>query len=238
MLEAREWKLIAWQIPLLLLLALAVVEIDVKVSLLGFSADGVKSLREILLVLSTTLVLIFIPTSSAVLSLKEMLGAVVDHQAKGNDDLQDFLEVRYGLSDVFSIRSFASELEASTWFQTSLAIILLVSIVMMGLMLLSTAFGLHILNLIEVYKHPNFSFLASLMVIIYVVLGDVFVLGWWLISQGYQPYKTHEDAQKLHSLLKTDRKAAEKILREVAVKYHARGFIRRFLTRPKLPKLL
>src|SRR6266478_6105776 len=51
LLESRNYKLWGLQIPLFLLLAFSLVNLDLKVSLAGFSIEGVRGIREILLVI-------------------------------------------------------------------------------------------------------------------------------------------------------------------------------------------
>jgi hypothetical protein len=50
LLDSRRYGVTALEMPLFLLLAFSLVNLDVKVSVAGFSIEGVRGLREILLV--------------------------------------------------------------------------------------------------------------------------------------------------------------------------------------------
>jgi hypothetical protein len=236
LLEERELRLLALQLPVFLLLTFSLIGNDINANLFGISTDGVKGIREVLLVFSTTLGLYSILTTWSLLSLKEMLTAAVEKAANKNGDLKDFLEVRYGLSDVFSLGSYSDELKP-TWPQLTAAIIAAICLICLLLMLAVMSCGVHILNLVEVYRHPNFSPLASTIVVSYVVLGDIGIAMCWIMWHAVQPYKSYEDADKLARLLKTDPKAGQKIIKEIVDKHQSKGRIRRVLTRPKMPRL-
>lgn len=70
---------------------------DVKTTLLGFSIESAKSVREILLVLSVPVALSMAFVQLQQASIKEMLKTSIGRVAGDDTDLKDFLEVRYGL---------------------------------------------------------------------------------------------------------------------------------------------
>jgi hypothetical protein len=88
---------LAVQIPLFFILAFSLLNVDVKTTLLGFSIESAKSVREILLVLSVPVALSMAFVQLQQASIKEMLKTSIGRVAGDDTDLKDFLEVRYGL---------------------------------------------------------------------------------------------------------------------------------------------
>jgi hypothetical protein len=98
LLEGRSFKAIAVQVPLFLLLAFSLVNLDGKVSVAGFSIEGVRGLREMLLVISSTLALRSSNIDRELGDITEIMKSAVQ-KLSGKDDVRNFLSVRYGVGE-------------------------------------------------------------------------------------------------------------------------------------------
>src|ERR1700694_2211620 len=74
-LESRSYKAMAIQAPLFLMLTFALLNLDVRFSILGFTTDSAKSLREVLLVISAAFALGFSSNGRQLQNINEMLKA-------------------------------------------------------------------------------------------------------------------------------------------------------------------
>jgi hypothetical protein len=99
LIEGRYYKALAIQIPLFLLLAFSLVKPDLKLSIVGFSIDGVRGLREILLVVSSTMNVVIWNFTKELQDINEMLSGVAQKLSRENADALAFLRTRYGLND-------------------------------------------------------------------------------------------------------------------------------------------
>lgn len=234
-LESRQLTMWAWQFPVLLLLALSLLNLDLTAAVFGISIKSLKSAREVLLLLSAGLAALSLPVQWSISALNEMLEAVASKEADGDEELKAFLDVRYGVSAF--LRPLPPNELMPSWSPIVLLILAVIGILIFMLALLGISLAIHVANLIEVYRHPNFSPIVSWLVISFVVIGDVAILSWWLLEHAVQPWQTYEDFRKLERMRKIDRAAAEKIIKEAFAKHRAKGPLRRLLGRPQIPKL-
>lgn len=235
-LEKNQWRLFLIQAPLFLFLAFSLLNINVTVSVLGISAAASKSLREVLLLMSSTLGLASTFVNREVSSINELLHAVVAKAAGKNIELGEFFKVRYGLGSNSSLLTFSDELHIGRA-QWMLFLVNILSGVAFVLMLIAIVLIVQILNVVEVYRHPNVSDTAAWFVISYVVLGDIFTISNWLLSRSYQPYQTYEDIKKLDKLKETDKQKYDAVISDMVQRHHLKGFMMRLLTRPRLKRL-
>jgi hypothetical protein len=85
--------------------------LDVNISMFVISTSSFKSLREILIVLSSTIALSSYELNRDLKLLKEMLQSYVISKSFEDFDLREFVEVRYGIADLSSTtESFAFNL--------------------------------------------------------------------------------------------------------------------------------
>jgi hypothetical protein len=167
--------------------------------------------------------------------VQEMLQAVVNKQAKKDSILRGFLEVRYGIAPMSPIAP-ADDLNAGKT-QMVFSFLAFISFIALALMLGLMVVGVQIANLIEVYRHPNFSYGASLFVIAYVLVGDLMLASIWALRKAPQPYQSNEDFKKLLRKEKDDPEAYQAIIRKMVQEHLSKGYIRRVLGRPKLSRL-
>lgn len=185
--ERLQWKLFAIIAPVFLFLAFSLLNIDVSVSVLGVSAQASKSLREILLLIAATFGTIAGVVNRDLQFVREMIGAIVEQKAQGKIEVKEFLEQRYGLSQFSPLISFSPNLKAGK-VQKFMATILVFSAIAWLIMLATIVLGVQILNLIEVYYHPNVSPTAAWFVIAYAITGDVMGIANWFLGRSLQPY--------------------------------------------------
>jgi len=235
LLEGRQYRLWAWQIPLLLFLTLSLLPTKVSGSIFGISIESAKTLREVLIVLSSTLGILSLFVTNQVGYLAEILQVAAQKQSKQIKDLKEFLDVRYGTTVMLS-RNFSDEFLIGNT-QIILAAILLVAFLLLVGMLLLGGLLIHVLNLIEVWQRPNFPDPLPFFVIAYVVLADIFGLVMFFIIRGVQPYQTFEDLRKLEKLERTDPARYKAAIELMVRKHSSRGILARIFGRPKLPKL-
>ena len=233
LLESRQLKAMGIQIPLFLFLAFSLLHIDVNFRILGISADVSKSLREILLLVTTTISVGYSRLEYDLLYLKEMLTATITKQAGDNEHLRNFLEIRYGLSEIAPGNSFDDDLRIGSAQVISLTILLFGRIIMIS-MIVIILLTIQVWNIIEVYAHPNFAREISIFVIIYVLLGDILFLTYSFLVRSVQPYQTDEDFRKLVELRKTNEEEYDTILRKMVLEHGAKGLLGRLFGRPRL----
>jgi hypothetical protein len=236
LLEGRYYKGLAIQIPLFFILALSLLNVDVKAAFLGFSIESAKSIREILLVLSVPVALFIAVIQLRLTSINEMLKNSIARIARDDVDLKDFLDVRYGLSYFVSKPYGRRELGFGyTQLIASLAAILLV-FSLIGLMLI-VALIVQIACIREVYLHPNFSPSISKLVIAVVIGGDIALLLMAFLSTSIQPYQSWEDWNKLAELADRDPERVKQILQKIVADHASSGSLKRIFGRPRMKRM-
>ncbi len=190
MLQSRSFKILGPQAPIFVLLVFSLLSFDVNVSMFGISASGVKGLREVLLAISATIGLAAYEINRDLGLLNEMLRGFIESKSTPNSDVREFLEVRYGVAELSSFRSFSNELKSS-WYQITLAGLWVLCAVLMLVLIVSFALSVQFLILREIYVHPNFSLEVSLLVILYVLLSDLLSLIGFVRFKMIQPYRSN-----------------------------------------------
>ena len=221
------------QVPIFVYLVLIVTGTDTNVSFLGITAG--KNLREVLVVTSALLALWVTWLNNEKDGLKSMLKARNYRLAKGNVSYLEYLNAGHGivpLTAVSPIEAHLTRTPAQLFALTGMAIIAII------LFLMAIVFGycVHILALIEIYRHPNFSTTATFGVISFVLLADFLAIFWHLSISGVLPYESTERLMRYAKLSEANPEKASAILKQAAESYFKQGRLKRFLTRPKLPK--
>jgi hypothetical protein len=235
LLEGRFYKALAIQTPLFFMLAFSLLNVDVKVTLLGFSIDSARSLREILLVLSIPVALATAGIQLHQSSIKELLKTSIRRVAGEDPNLKAFLEVSYGLS-YFTATAPGGDLNYG-WFQLIVGLLVLVMLLMLIGVMIVAALTVQIASMREILLHPNFSPAISKLVVAFVVSGDVLLLLLGVLSTGIQPYRSMEDFKKWNKLAEREPEKAKQILEEIVREHMSKGWIRRTFGRPKMRRL-
>jgi len=235
-LESRAYKALAIQAPLFLMLTFALLNLDVKVSILGLSTDSAKSLREVLLIISTAFAVGFSSNGRQLQNINEMLKAAARKFAGSNNDLREFLEVRYGLGELSYLSTFHDDLTIgrAQWF--IVAIMAFGAALLVGV-LFAMAFAVQMLTFREIYLHPNFSTEVSILVIAIALAGDVVTTLMALLTRGIQPYQTMEDFRKLNKLGEKDQEQYNAVIKDIVAKHYSKGLLAQLFGRPKMKKL-
>jgi hypothetical protein len=223
------------QLPTFMYLVLVLAGIDVNLSLFGIAAG--KNLREALVLVSSGLGLWATLISSQKTTLENMLRAKNEKLAKGDKEKREFLNAGYGL------QPFVFSPPINPQWRLRLAhflmgIILIASVILMMLAVLDVALAVHVMTLLEVYRHPNFSPPATGLVIAFVILADVISVSWIALASGVLPYKSQERTTGLVKLADTDPEAAKKVVSAIIEKHSKKSLVMRLLTRPVIPKKL
>jgi hypothetical protein len=235
-LESRGYRLLALQAPIYFLLAFSLVNLDLKVSLAGFSLEGVRGIREILLVVSTILGIISYSLNRQVGDLVEIMKAAIEKLSDGKADARNLLQVRYGLSELADVSTFNTSFVPGRFQFITLglaAIPYLAAVVAM----LGTIVSVQVFTMMDIWLHPNFSKSVSLFVIVLVVSAEVASLLVWWLQKGLQPVQTMEDLKKLEKLEWKNKPEYDKIIHELALKHARRGFLSKLFYPPRLPRV-
>jgi hypothetical protein len=235
LLEGRQFKLLAIQAPLLLLLAFSLVNIDVSVSLAGISVKATKALREVLLVLSALFGIGASAYGRQLVFLSEMLKAHIARLSNKNEFAREFLETRYGLSDL-SHKPFDDDLRPGI-IQKIAHVVTLVCQLILLIMFSIMLFSIQVASLVAIYREPNFSLAVSLFVIVFVLLVDLVGFCLWFLYRSLQPYESEEDWKRLKKLHETDEKKWGAIIDDMMYRHYAKGPLWRLATRPRLGRV-
>ncbi len=204
-------------------------------TIFGVSIESAKTLREVLLIVSSTLGIVALIIQNQLFYLNEMLDVVAIKQSAKNKSLNEFLEIRYG-TNFLLVSDYSDDLKGGA-FKVITAVIFIAAFVSLFLIIGFLGLAVHVLNLIEVYNHPNLSPGLSKLVMTYVILADVVSVTTIILTVSILPYQTWEDFNKLQKLKDKDEAAYQAVLKEVASTYVKKGRLRRIFSRPKLPRM-
>jgi hypothetical protein len=235
-LESRIYKLGALQVPLFLLLAFSLVNLDAKVSIAGFSIEGVRGLREILLVISSIIGVESSSIARQLGDLKELMKAATEKISGGQADARNFLNVRYGLEELSDISKFDQSLQIGK-FQIAMLLLAGLPYLVVVLALVVIVLAVQFLTLREIWFHPNFSPGISVAVIVFVVATDIATLFLSWLHRGWQPFQTLEDKNKLDKLQWRDKAKYDEINNEIASQHMRRGFFSKLVYRPHMRRI-
>jgi hypothetical protein len=237
LMEGRQFRLIGLQVPLFFFLALSLVDLEhVKFSFFGISSDAVRSLREILLIVSVVLGLVSNIFALHIARLNEMLRAVIAKNAKEDAELREFLSMRYGIPEFSLFVTFDSEMRVGGWQFLLFGIYMIGCLAIVGV-LFGGILAVQLLNLLAIYSHPNFSSLFSGIVIAVVVIADVITVTGFLLFKALQPYQNDEDFRKLSKLRVENESKYNEIITAIVKEHHSKGLLYRLFMRPRMKRL-
>jgi hypothetical protein len=221
------------QIPTTAYLVLVLAGVDVNLSILGIAAG--KNLREVLVIVASGLGLWSAYVRNQKSVIENMLHARAERMAKGDAAILEFIKAGYGLSP------FIFEQPTNTLWSPSILRILslflfVASLVLLLIFIAGATLAVHVLTLVEIYHHPNFSRLATEFTISFVIVADAVSLCWTLAMSGAIPYRSHERISRYLKLREQDPEAAQAIMRRMVELHLKRPWLLRIITRPKLPK--
>lgn len=183
-LVGRAHKMQAVQLLTLLLLGLAVLSVHLSVSFFGLSTAESRNVREVLLVVSSSVQLFNIFSVTEQMYIRELLDTYVRKLSKGNDIARRALEVRYGLGASF-VFSPVIEGWRPTGRQALVVVAAFIGLIGWLLMAFVGAILIQIAAMIDIIREPTISTKVSVFVIIYVVAVDLASLGIQAMSGGF-----------------------------------------------------
>jgi hypothetical protein len=236
LLESRNYKLWALQTPLFLLLAFSLVNLDVKVSLAGFSIEGARSIREILLVISGILQMRTANIQLELNDVKELMKGAVEKISGGKIDVLDFLNVRFGLGGMSEPGRYDPKLRLGGFHLALATLAILPAFLYFGAAVI-LGIGIEFVTMWQIWFHPNFSRAVSAAVIAFVLAKYIALLSVIWLKLGIQPLQTYEDLEKLSKMQWKDKARFDEIFGEVKQQHAKRGFFSKLLFRPHLPRI-
>ena len=159
-----------------LLLAIALLAVNIPVSLFGISASNAGNLRELLLVLITIIPLFTLMGSIEQARIADTMKLWILRASRGDEDIERVLLLRYGLSAVMGIEALPQAgLSLPTWSAWRKARVAMAFVVGVLWFILSIGilFALEIWCAFSILMHPTVSFGFSVLVIIYVVCAQI-----------------------------------------------------------------
>jgi hypothetical protein len=236
LLESRTYKLWGLQTPLFLLLAFSLINLDVKLSLAGFSIEGVRGIREIILVILGLLAMASSNLQRELNDVKEVMRGAVAKMSGDKIEVLDLLKVRFGLGELTGPGGYDPKL-LSGGFHLALGILaILLALFFVGAAVV-LALGIELATMWQIWLHPNFSRAVSGAVIAFVLAKYIVLLIVIWLKLGFQPFQTYEDIEKLSKIQWKDRARFDEIIGEIRQQQEKRGFFSKLLFRPRLPRI-
>jgi hypothetical protein len=182
-LEGRFLKVQAVQIVILLCLGISVLSVHLTVSLFGVSTGDAKNVREILLIISSSVQLINIFNVINESYIRDFLSAYVQNLSKGNEIALKALQMRYGLG--FGLA--APKIEGAKLNWRHVFVVVAAGIGLFGWLTIAfvCAILIQIAAMIGILEDPTISLKFSIFVIIYVILVDCATFGIHIFGGGF-----------------------------------------------------
>jgi hypothetical protein len=163
-----------------LLLSIALLAVNVPVSLFGVSASNAGNLRELLLVLLASIPLFTLFGSIEQTRIADAMNAWISRASRGDKDVERVLLLRYGLATPIGLCNLQrAGPEMIAWSKWRMAKVIFAFIG--GLLWLLLTIGMLILlevwGLLSILTYPTVSFGFSLLVVIYVVSANCVSFG-------------------------------------------------------------
>ena len=175
-LEGRTHKVEVLQATVLLILALAVLSLHLPISFFGVSSGDTRSLREVLLVIASTIQFMLMWYRSEQHYIDELLTTYVGKLSRGSESAQHALAVRYGLGTGFMIHQ-SSDVKRMTRFQSRVTIWVVLSFYLWGLIAVVGVFLIQIVAVIDILRDPTIALWVSILVVVYVIAVYVVTFG-------------------------------------------------------------
>lgn len=164
----------------LLLLAIALLAVNVPVSIFGVSASNASNLREVLLVLLASIPLFTLFGGIQQTRIADLIKAWISRAARGDKDVERVLLLRYGLGipDMLTSLHRAGP-ELMTWptRRKAKVIVAFTGGILWLLLTFVMLVVLEIWGLLSILFYPTVSFGFSLLVVIYVVCANCVTFG-------------------------------------------------------------
>jgi hypothetical protein len=204
LLESRLGKASVLNLPIFALLAFSLLQLDIKLSIAGFSIESARGLREILLFFLALKATYALPNNLLLSDTTEVLRAAIDKISGGQNDIRHFLKVRYGLLGTEPATEFDGSLFAGRGYRFAFhALGVLVSVMSATTRIIGfgVIMAVIVLTMREIWLHPNFSPAVSIVVIVYSVSTAIvseLIIWYWVGPQPFQTWETIEDMASQH----------------------------------------
>jgi hypothetical protein len=173
-------------------MVLSLLPVHVTFSLFGISSDRLGALREILLILYSSLSLFSSLVRQEASYLKEMLKAraevLTPFVGPGSFDARNVLYLTNRVRSYWTPNPTNVGLKPM-WWPIIVNTLRNLLVLLFGLALIGGTLVLQWMIMLEIYKHPNFSSTMSVLVIGYAIAIDLIVLTGWYMRKGIYPYK-------------------------------------------------
>lgn len=168
----RQRKAMLFMGSATLLLAVALLAVNVPVSLFGLSASNAANLREVLLIIIASVPLYTLFGSIEQLRIADAMKAWISRTSRGDKHTERVLLLRYGLGTPTLLGNFQrlgpEVITWSTWRKVKLTFAFVGGILWL-LLTIGMVIVLEIWGLLSILFHPTVSVGFSLLVIVYVV---------------------------------------------------------------------
>jgi hypothetical protein len=154
-----------------LLLAIALLALNLPVSLFGISASNAANLREFLLVLLTSIPLYTLFGSIEQTGIADAMKTWISRASRGDKDVERVLRLRYGVAATIGLENLqraGPEMIAWPKWRKIRVTIAFVGGLLWLLLTAGILFILEIWGLLSILIHPTVSFGFSLLVVVYV----------------------------------------------------------------------
>lgn len=202
-LEARQLKLMTYQIAISAFMVLGLVSSEATVTLFGIPLKDAPGVKEILLVLASSIAIVFFAQEQSKLlrlTIVEKLS-----ELKTDDDFVDFAKL--AIKTPFDLRGYAAK-QYNKWIfatiPTRLATGLIVLLLGAALLIyLVAAWALWVYVFVQIYRAPTLG-LWSYIALLYGVIISA-GLFFWLIRANFPfPYRDHRKLKQLRDLEKSN----------------------------------
>jgi hypothetical protein len=231
------FRVFALQMPILIFLVLSLIPIDGNVSVLGLSPSGNRNLREMLLIASGLLGIAAAGLNHHAAILSEILTAYSEKRSRGDAKIKGYLNIGYGVDFAVLPETGDKNLNTSGWYLAFIALMGL-AVILLLVVILITAFTIHLLVLRDVYVDPSFSRGVSVGVIVFVLLTDAFTVGLGLLSGGPVLLKDFTNANAAQKVFDRDPERGSAIYKGIVDDHLRKPWLIRRFTRVKMPKKL
>jgi hypothetical protein len=197
-LAGRSAKVQIVIMTIMLLLSMALLSVHSSISFIGLSTSDSRDIREVLLVIASSVQLLNIFGVIEQGYIRDLLETYATKLANGNEAARQALRVRYGLgANVVTVPRPDQGLPTAM----QIIVILCGGIGLIGWLVMSFVFLtiVQIAALIDIIRDPTVSLKVSVFVVIYVVLVDAATFGIQIMSGAYGALKGPEGVRKTAS---------------------------------------
>jgi hypothetical protein len=168
-LQKRGWTATALQASIFIALIVSLIHLKVKFNMLGISSEDINGAKEVLIIISAGIGIYWTSLNLQVDYLKEMLNAKAAILAGNNDDAKNVLLLAYGIPMGWD-PPLVDEHVKHGWPRRIMTIISLCLLYLLKFFLWCTFTVLHLMIMIDIYQHPNFTPAVSVALLCLLVL--------------------------------------------------------------------